>query len=53
MMITKRPDSLFAKEVFFDHTAADGVIKVLVLLKGFESDGTVDLLEIAVPGHLR
>lgn len=41
---------LFAKEVFLDHSPADGVIEVLVLVKSFQCNGAVDLLEVAEPG---
>lgn len=44
----ERGDLLFAEKVFLNHAATDGVIEVLVLLKSFKSDGTVDLLEVAV-----
>lgn len=45
--------SLLAKEVLLYHGPADGVVKVLVLLKCFKGDGVVDLLQIAVPGVIQ
>ena len=41
---------LLAEEVLLDHTATDGVVKFLVLLKCRKGNWTVNLLQIAVPG---
>lgn len=40
---------LFAKEVFLDHAAANGMVEVPILLKSLKSHRPVDLLKIAIP----
>ena len=43
---------LLAKEILLNHSPADGVIEVLILLERFKSNRTVDLLEVSVPRPL-
>jgi hypothetical protein len=44
-------DVLLAEKILLHHTAADGVVELLVLLKCLEGNRAVHLLEIAEPGQ--